>query len=279
MTTRISNRDWEALSAYLDGQLNPKQRARLDTRLQDSAELRTALDQLRKTRTLLRSQPRLRAPRNFTLTPEMAGLHTGRRALPSFYPALRLAFTLATVLVMVLFVGELFAGPLQPVSIAQLQQSEVARQPVVPGMGGGGGGGDSGPPMEVPAEAEEAMVEAQDETVVEKEVPEEEQAELGLAEPEQAAPVERLETPLVEGESNQFAVPPTELPPPAILIQPEVMPTPWEGASQADQSPELTDEAMPQPQGLTLLRVIEIALVILAVTMGVALFLMRRSTG
>ena len=66
MTTPISDRDWEAISAYLDGELNPKERARLDARLQANADLRAALEDLRRTRTVLRSQPRLHAPRNFT---------------------------------------------------------------------------------------------------------------------------------------------------------------------------------------------------------------------
>ena len=74
MKTKLSTRDRQALSAYLDGQLAPRQRRRLEERLQQEPALQDALDGLRHTRSILRSQPKLRAPRNFTLTPEMAGL-------------------------------------------------------------------------------------------------------------------------------------------------------------------------------------------------------------
>ena len=82
MTKNISMREWEALSAYLDGQLPAKERTRLETQLNQAPELRSALEDLRRTRSVLRSQPKVRAPRNFTLTPEMAGLgaRPGRRA-------------------------------------------------------------------------------------------------------------------------------------------------------------------------------------------------------
>jgi anti-sigma factor RsiW len=87
----------EALSAYLDGQLTPKERSRLEKKLQASADLRAAMEEMRRTRAVLRSQPRLRAPRNFTLTPEMAGLRKqGTRSTP-FSAYFGLASALANV--------------------------------------------------------------------------------------------------------------------------------------------------------------------------------------
>lgn len=116
MMTRISPRDWEALSAYLDGQLNQKEHARLEKRLQFNAELSLALEDLRRTRAVLRSQPRLRAPRNFTLTPEMVGRAarrgTASRQSGGLFPALRFASALASILlVFVLFADVLKLGP------------------------------------------------------------------------------------------------------------------------------------------------------------------------
>ena len=74
-------RDWEAMSAYLDNQLKPKDRVLLESRLEKSPELRSAFDELRRTRAVLRNQKSLRAPRNFALTAEMAGIRTaGRRS-------------------------------------------------------------------------------------------------------------------------------------------------------------------------------------------------------
>ncbi len=89
----LSERDLEALSAYLDGALPPAEVARLEPRLADDAGLRAALDDLRLTRRILRSAPALRPPRSFTLTPAQAGA----RRRPAAAPALRFAATLATV--------------------------------------------------------------------------------------------------------------------------------------------------------------------------------------
>jgi hypothetical protein len=116
MTTRISPRDWEALSAYLDGQLSPNELTRLEKRLRLSADLRAALEDLRRTRALLRSQPRLKAPRNFTLTPEMVGRsapqRSFRRSPSSLYPTLSLASALAGLLFVVILVTDLLnLGP------------------------------------------------------------------------------------------------------------------------------------------------------------------------
>jgi hypothetical protein len=90
---RISSRDLERLSAYLDGQLPRAEVARLEGRLRDEASLREALDGLRQSKAALGSLPMLRPPRNFMLTPAMAGIRPQRHA----YPALRLATAIATV--------------------------------------------------------------------------------------------------------------------------------------------------------------------------------------
>ncbi len=91
----LSWRDWERLSAYLDGQLAPRQRARLEARLEQEADLRQAFEALRRTRAFLRRLPARRAPHHFTLTPGQAGL---RPPLPRAVPALRWAAALALLL-------------------------------------------------------------------------------------------------------------------------------------------------------------------------------------
>jgi hypothetical protein len=90
---RTSARDLERLSAYLDGQLPPGETAGLEARLRQDEALGQTLEGLRQTRAALRSLPTLRPPRNFTLTPQMAGVRPRRPA----YPALRLATAIATV--------------------------------------------------------------------------------------------------------------------------------------------------------------------------------------
>jgi hypothetical protein len=158
MTTRITIRDWEALSAYLDKQLNAKDRDRLVTRLDENPELRSALEELRRTRAVLRSQPRLRAPRNFTLTAEMAGVRSGFRpsahSVPGSYPVLRLASVLATIFFIVITVGELAVRTVVP---APLTVAISQDQPVAAPFGmGGGGGGAEGPGQPAPPAAVEA---------------------------------------------------------------------------------------------------------------------------
>jgi len=64
-----SDRDLERLSAYLDGELSPREHAEVDRQLALEPALRDALEGLRQTKALLRAAPRVRAPRDFTLDP------------------------------------------------------------------------------------------------------------------------------------------------------------------------------------------------------------------
>ncbi len=85
----------------MDGQLNSSDSARLESRLASDEGLRTALDDLRSTRSLLRQLPSRRAPRNFTLTPQMAGI---KPPTPRVVPVFRFAAALATFLFIITFV-------------------------------------------------------------------------------------------------------------------------------------------------------------------------------
>lgn len=97
MTPRIFPDDWETLSAYLDGQLSEREMKQLRQRLDAQPELQSALDELQRTKMVLRSAPRRRVPRNFTLTSAM---------VPTPKPWFRLApmFGFASVLALVLLV-------------------------------------------------------------------------------------------------------------------------------------------------------------------------------
>lgn len=110
MAGMISNRDWEALSAYLDGELSKRELARLEDMLESSAEMRAALDDLRRTRMILRSQPSIRAPRNFTLSPRMAGVRPEKGSAFRLFPVMRLTSALATLLFVFVVLGDLFLG-------------------------------------------------------------------------------------------------------------------------------------------------------------------------
>ena len=116
MTTRISPKEWEALSAYLDGQLSANDRIRLDRLLTERPEMHIALEDLRRTRDFLRSQPSLRAPRNFTLSPQLAGIRIKERGSSFAFPVLSAVSALASILLVLVFVGDMLitgAGPSQ----------------------------------------------------------------------------------------------------------------------------------------------------------------------
>ena len=116
MTTRISPKEWETLSAYLDGQLSANDRIRLERLLTERPEMSVALKDLRRTRDFLRSQPSLRAPRNFTLSPQLAGIRIKERRSSFAFPVLSAVSTLASILLVLVFVGDMLitgAGPSQ----------------------------------------------------------------------------------------------------------------------------------------------------------------------
>jgi hypothetical protein len=148
--TQLTPREWEQLSAYLDNQLNPHDRARLEHRLKGDPDLTRDLVDLRKTCLILRNSPKLRAPRNFSLTPNMAGVKRGSRPLMAAYPILGLTSVLATVFFVLITAGSLvIRNATPPQAMISSSQMDNARQAPEFGMGGGGGGGGS--PVEPPA--------------------------------------------------------------------------------------------------------------------------------
>ena len=103
-----SPQDFERLSAYLDHQLSPKEKAGLEARLAHDAELETALDEMRQTVRALRSLPVVKPPRNFTLSPQQAGVRAPSRPV---FGALRLATAVAAAGLVLAFVGNLVTSP------------------------------------------------------------------------------------------------------------------------------------------------------------------------
>ena len=60
----------ERLSGYIDGQVNGREKAALETHLASCERCRTELAQLHSVRTILHSLPPVQAPRSFRLTPQ-----------------------------------------------------------------------------------------------------------------------------------------------------------------------------------------------------------------
>jgi len=105
---RQRTQDLNHLSAFLDDSLSKSQLEQLESRLAQDAELRMKLENLRKTKIILGRLPRLHAPKNFTLTPDMVTLRKPK-AHPLFAP-LQIATALAAILLVVVFGSELLLG-------------------------------------------------------------------------------------------------------------------------------------------------------------------------
>lgn len=185
----LSDRDYELISAFLDGEVDARQKKDIEGRLSRDTQFRSAYEQMSRTRQLMRSQPLLRAPRTYTLSSKaIAALQPTKRALLSFPALLQTASAFASVVFLILFGLNWLtadrmrsAAPLasqeillQSTELAPLElPSEVSQiapaeeqpmaksmptvmpiQPIAPEIGGMGGGADeradSGVEMEAP---------------------------------------------------------------------------------------------------------------------------------
>jgi hypothetical protein len=124
MKVQLSPKDWQQISEYLDDQLTPKEKNRLEERIRISPELRNGLEELRHTRLILRSVPKRRAPHNFTLTPEMVR----PRSISRLFPVLSFSSGLATILIVVTLVFRLLPGA-SPSSTAEVQRMAAPAAP------------------------------------------------------------------------------------------------------------------------------------------------------
>lgn len=120
MKTTISRRDIELISAYLDGQLDARRKAKLEARLQNESELNEMLEEMSRTRTLLRSAPKLKAPRSFKLKPEMVA----KRQTRPIYPVFQFASAMAMILLVFVLLGDylILRQPAAPSVVAILSE-------------------------------------------------------------------------------------------------------------------------------------------------------------
>lgn len=166
---RLRTKTLQKISAYLDDALSPSEKRKLEVRLSRNPKLREQYEKLRRIKIILGQLPRLRAPRRYTLTPEMVKV---RRPRPKpFITSLRLATALSAVLLVVLvglqFIagGSLLSMPLlrqAPMMESARLEEETTPQPLIQwGASGIGGAGEEGSPegmggepeyMEAPAE-------------------------------------------------------------------------------------------------------------------------------
>jgi len=163
MITPLSNKDYMLISAYLDGELTPSQRADVEKHLDSDLQFREALASLKYTKRLLKSLPPVRARRNFTLTPDKVK----KTAKPQrFQPAWGMVSAFSTLMLIIVFAVSRFAPSMSamPAAVApmaaaedkttamEVQSAEGTPTPMIIlwapqrayGMGGGGGGGIGG---------------------------------------------------------------------------------------------------------------------------------------
>jgi hypothetical protein len=138
MKLTLTPKDWELLSAYLDGQLTEPEKSHMQALLAQRPDLGQGLDDLRRTRAVLRAVPMRRAPRNFTLTPAM--VHKSQRRFNlSWAPAFGFASALATILFVLSFFFRLtplatstaFAPAAQAPQYSQRAGANQAAPPII----------------------------------------------------------------------------------------------------------------------------------------------------
>jgi hypothetical protein len=231
----IDRNDAETLSAYLDGNLNPGERAHLESRLEGEPVLRAELTSLGRTRDLLRSAPHYRAPRNFTLTPEMAGI---RAEKPGFLFGLtRLAFTLTTIMFVIALAGNFtFQGlggpqPEEPAAISSdtdvtMESLEQAAAPALEDAAEDAAGAAEAQSMEA-MEAESVEGGEPPEEFEAVAPPTEESFSVGEA----ATDSQPLEDPVAEGTVTAEAI--EKVPGTEEVVQPEIAAAPADGERSA----------------------------------------------
>jgi hypothetical protein len=175
MNFELSPNDWQLLSAYMDDQLDGKEKSRLEARLNSDPALRQNLLSLEQTRVVLRSAPRRKVPRDFRLDPSTAP----SRSLPVLFPVFSFASAVAALLFVILVVTDISSGlrvhqfdaaePLPAAALVEMEKEMMAaEQPIedaepppiinwaappsgpAMGLGGTGGGGGDGSGIPVP---------------------------------------------------------------------------------------------------------------------------------
>lgn len=122
----LSEQDAELLSAYIDDMLRPIERAELESRLEDNVFLRDELIAMQQTVAWVNQLPRLKAPRNFTITAEDVQ-HSKSQEPPKKILRPNFAWTVAgsaAAIIVILFgIGAVLMQPSMGAAPAMEQQS------------------------------------------------------------------------------------------------------------------------------------------------------------
>ena len=246
MSRQPSSRDFEKLSAYLDGELSASASRKMKSRLARDPNLLAALDDLRETKSVLQRIPKRRSLRSFKLTPQMVAT---RPPMPRAYPIFRFASAVAVIL--------LFFSTLPNVGVPMGASAPMVLEaaPAAENFAGA----EAEDMMEMPAPAAEAPALAES-------APLEEPAAEEAASPE--APVTETE----KSSADQRAEG-TIIPTPTITATPlaKITTTPTPEPLTAPQTDASAQPASPQ-------RIWQMVLAALAVFFGLGAFIVRRGT-
>jgi hypothetical protein len=271
MKNNLSSRDWELLSSYIDGQLSNGKRVQLEARLQVNPDLRAALDDLTRTRAMLRSLPRVKAPRSFKLTPEMVGQRETRRLYPFFQLASALSSVMLVLVLLTDFLGFSIQAPLGRMAsqAPEPMAAEIFMEDVPPGiLADEYSENRKSLPQEPTQLAEEAQVEGL--MALGTPLPEEPaaEAELYLAAP--AVPGGEEDPELANGGAGVLSE----------LVQPEAPPAPLPESAFRELEPEsdtiITESERVSTNGLSSMRVLQISLAFVAASTALVAFYLRR---
>jgi hypothetical protein len=121
MNARISADEWEKLSAYIDDQLNPKEKVHFEELLDSKPDLRAAYQELVQLKQLFRNLPQRKAPRNYTLSPRVS------TARPPLFRILIPTFSFGSaVATLLLFITIFLRGGLLPMLASETVLEEPA---------------------------------------------------------------------------------------------------------------------------------------------------------
>lgn len=103
---KLSSKEWELISAYLDNELNAQEKARVEERIKTQSEYQEAVNGLRRTKAILQKAPVRKVPRNFTLT--AADVQPVR--VPRWIPTMQWASAAVALVAVFLFASQMFPG-------------------------------------------------------------------------------------------------------------------------------------------------------------------------
>jgi anti-sigma factor RsiW len=264
------NRAEELISAYLDKRVSAEEKSFFERHIASCADCRAQLEATRSMIAALQAMPTVKAPRSFVLPREMA--KQPRRSFLSLYPALRLATVIAAMAFVVLFAGDLLLNQMgsasappsipmaaPPPAAMQAQAPEAARQ-AAPTLEAATAANDAAlPPAEPPAPAAGAAAKANATEAVTG-------TTMAMAVPTATPEATALAADSSAAATMIFEATPESSEP--VLDQ---------QAGAAAKQPAMANvaEAAPAP-AMDLVRFIEIALLVLAVVLGIATVVVRR---